>query len=93
MQPNLRSAARPRGRPRKPPGQLAPREERLIGLIAQGLTNKQIAEEMALTEASVKEYCNRLYETMGLNGSWGNPRVRAARYWILRETAAVNTPL
>jgi DNA-binding NarL/FixJ family response regulator len=50
--------------PKKDPTHLGPRELQLVELIRQGLTNKEIAYEMALTQGSVKEYIHRIFEKL-----------------------------
>ena len=58
------SADRPAGigEPELPAGEapLGPRERELLTLIAQGLSNKAIAREMALAEGTVKNYTSRI---------------------------------
>ena len=38
---------------------LTPREEQVVALVAEGLTNKDIACELALSENTIKKYCFR----------------------------------
>ena len=38
---------------------LTPREEQVVVLVAEGLTNKDIACELALSENTIKKYCFR----------------------------------
>lgn len=45
---------------------MSARERQLTALIAQGLKNKEIATEMALTEGTVKVYLSRLYRRLGI---------------------------
>ncbi|WP_168194125.1 response regulator transcription factor [Altererythrobacter sp. TH136] len=47
--------------------QLSSRERSIAGLVAQGLRNRAIAEELGLTEGTVKVYLNRLYEKLGIS--------------------------
>ena len=58
----LRAAAEPRG----PLGELTEQERRLLELIGEGLTNRQIAERMFLAEKTVKNYVSRLLAKLGL---------------------------
>jgi DNA-binding NarL/FixJ family response regulator len=44
---------------------LTPRERQLMGLLGQGLKNKEIAGAMTLTEGTVKVYLSRLFEKVG----------------------------
>lgn len=51
------------------PGELAsltPQERRILELIAQGMTNRQIGEEMFLAEKTVKNYVSSLLAKLGL---------------------------
>jgi len=45
---------------------LTPRETQLLTLVGQGLTNKEIATELSLTEGTVKFYMSRLFKKMGV---------------------------
>jgi len=55
--------------PKRPDGQrsLAPREREILGLIAAGLTNRQIAEELALSAETIKTYIERIYGKLGVH--------------------------
>ena len=46
---------------------LSPREGQLVGLIAQGLKNKEIAWTLGVTEGTIKVYLSRLYKKMGVS--------------------------
>jgi two-component system, NarL family, response regulator DevR len=45
---------------------LTPQERRILGLITDGLTNRQIAEEMFLAEKTVKNYVSNLLAKLGM---------------------------
>ncbi|EXG82497.1 response regulator [Cryptosporangium arvum] len=45
---------------------LTPQERRILELIARGLTNRQIGEEMFLAEKTVKNYVSSLLSKLGL---------------------------
>lgn len=45
---------------------LTPREREIVGLLRQGLRNKQIAVEMGITEGTVKIYLFRLFHKLGV---------------------------
>ncbi len=47
--------------------QLTPQEARLLGLLAEGLTNRAIAEQMFLSEKTVKNYVSNLLAKMGMS--------------------------
>jgi DNA-binding NarL/FixJ family response regulator len=44
---------------------LSPQERRILGLIADGLTNRQIGAEMFLAEKTVKNYVSSLLHKLG----------------------------
>lgn len=46
---------------------LAPRERQILGLIADGMSNKQIARQLGITEATVKSHCGRLFQHLGVS--------------------------
>jgi DNA-binding NarL/FixJ family response regulator len=46
---------------------LTDQERRILGYLAEGLTNRQIADEMFLAEKTVKNYVSNLLAKMGMN--------------------------
>lgn len=46
---------------------LTPQEQRILGLLADGMTNRQIADEMFLAEKTVKNYVSNLLSKMGMS--------------------------
>jgi DNA-binding NarL/FixJ family response regulator len=46
---------------------LAPREEQVVALVAEGLANKEIAHELALSEHTVKKYLFRIFDKLGIS--------------------------
>ena len=56
---------------------LTPREYEVLALLAQGLSNKEIASEMVLATSSVKQYTHRIYQKLGVNNR--QKAVQAAR--------------
>ena len=46
---------------------LTPREEQVVALVAEGLTNRQIAEELNLSEHTIKKYLFRIFEKLGIS--------------------------
>ena len=46
---------------------LSERERQLSELVAEGLRNRAIAEELGLSEGTVKVYLNRIYEKLGIS--------------------------
>ena len=47
---------------------LGPREQQILQLVADGFENKQIARELGISEATVKTYLRRIFETLGAKG-------------------------
>jgi DNA-binding CsgD family transcriptional regulator len=45
---------------------LSPRQQQVLEGIAEGLTNKQIGEELGITERTVKAYAQEVYEKLGV---------------------------
>ena len=45
---------------------LAPRERQLIGFVRQGLRNRAIAEQLGVTEGTVKTYLHAIFEKVGV---------------------------
>ena len=46
---------------------LAPRERQLIGFVRQGLRNRAIAEQLGVTEGTVKTYLHAIFEKLGVS--------------------------
>ena len=46
---------------------LTPQESAILGHLADGLTNRQIAEQMFLAEKTVKNYVSNLLAKLGMN--------------------------
>src|SRR4029079_15575856 len=68
-----RTPARVIARLRNPPPEdqrlaaLSPQERRILGLLAEGMTNPQIAQEMYLAEKTVKNYVSNLLMKLGMH--------------------------
>ena len=56
------------------------REQQIVGLLQQGMTNKQIAQELGIAEDTVKKHLHRAYKKLG---------VRRRALLILESVAAV----
>lgn len=50
------------------PALLAKREDEVAGLVAEGLSNREIAERLGLSEHTVSNYLFRMYEKLGISG-------------------------
>ncbi|HET7891639.1 MAG TPA: response regulator transcription factor [Candidatus Sulfotelmatobacter sp.] len=46
---------------------LTPREEQVVALVAEGLGNRQIADELNLSPHTVKKYVFRIFEKLGVS--------------------------
>ena len=46
---------------------LTPRDRKLVGLVARGLRNREIAEELGVTEGTVKVYLHGIFEKLGVS--------------------------
>jgi DNA-binding CsgD family transcriptional regulator len=46
---------------------LTPRELEILGLIAQGLSNREIGEKLFVSENTVKTHSSRVFEKLGVN--------------------------
>ena len=85
------AAARAADRLRRPPeederlARLTPQERRILALIADGMTNRQIASEMFLAEKTVKNYVSNLLAKLGMERRT-QAAVFAARLGGGRET-------
>lgn len=56
---------------------LTEREQEILALLGQGLSNRQIAEALFITRGTVRSHLNRIYDKTGLGG-----RSQAMRYAI-----------
>jgi two-component system nitrate/nitrite response regulator NarP len=46
---------------------LAPRERQLVDFVRQGLRNREIAEQLGVTEGTVKAYLHAIFEKLGVS--------------------------
>lgn len=60
------------------------REQRVIQLVAQGMKNREVADEIGTTEHVVKNYLRVIYDKLGL---WN--RVELALWYESRRTGPV----
>jgi two-component system response regulator DevR len=45
---------------------LAPREQRIVALVAEGKTNKEIGQALNLSPKTVKNYLHQIFEKLGI---------------------------
>ncbi len=69
--------------------ELTPREREVLALVGQGLSNKQIAARLVLSDSTVRYYCSVLHQKLFTDGIRG-ALVLAARQW--EETVKSKTP-
>ncbi len=46
---------------------MSPRERQLVGFVRQGLRNRAIAEQLGVTEGTVKTYLHAVFEKLGVS--------------------------
>jgi DNA-binding CsgD family transcriptional regulator len=46
---------------------LTPREEQVVALVADGLTNREAAHELGISEHTVKKYLLRIFDKLGIS--------------------------
>ncbi len=46
---------------------LTPREEQVVALVAEGLSNREIARQLNLSEHTIKKYMFRIFEKLGIS--------------------------
>ena len=61
-------------------GQLTRREEEIVDLVAQGLTNREISEQLNLSTHTVKNYLFRIFDKLGVSS-----RVELVLYAVQRR--------
>jgi DNA-binding NarL/FixJ family response regulator len=61
--------------PVEPPDELTPREVEVLKLVAAGLSNREIADKLVLSNATVKTHINRIFYKTG-----ARDRAQAVRY-------------
>ena len=59
---------------------LAPQEERVLALVADGLTNKEIAATMQLSDKTVKNYLSNMFQKLQISR-----RTQAATFFVKRH--------
>jgi DNA-binding NarL/FixJ family response regulator len=59
------------------PAELSPREVEVLGLVAEGLTNAQVAQRLFLSPRTVQRHLNSIYHKLGVSS-----RTAATRFAI-----------
>ena len=66
IDPELAERSKQLAKPQPGRSPLAPRERQLIGYVRQGLRNRAIAEQLGVTEGTVKTYLHAIFEKLGV---------------------------
>lgn len=56
--------------PESDEGELTLKEREIIGLVAKGLQNKEIADQLYLSESTIKTYLYRIYQKLGVKNRY-----------------------
>ncbi len=67
IDPELAQRARQLAKAVKHRASLAPRERQLISFVRKGLRNREIAEQLGVTEGTVKVYLHAVFEKLGVS--------------------------
>ncbi len=62
---------------------LTSREQQIVELVAQGMSNREVAQQLHLSEHTIKNYLFRIYDKLGVSG-----RVELAVYAVNHNAAA-----
>ena len=60
---------------------LSPRQSQIIGLIALGLSDKEIGAQLHLSHHTVRTYLDRLFQNLGCR-----TRARAVALWLTTDS-------
>ena len=67
----------PEGSAQDPYGTLTAREREVLNLLARGMSNRDIAEDLVITNKTVKNHLSRIYEKIGVHS-----RAEAIALWL-----------
>jgi DNA-binding NarL/FixJ family response regulator len=69
----------------EPLDELTPREREVLGLMAEGRTNRAIAEQMVVSERAVERHVTAIFSKLGLTTSEADHRRVLAVLAFLRD--------
>jgi DNA-binding NarL/FixJ family response regulator len=61
--------------------QLSANQLKLVQLVAQGLSNPEIAQILVINRKSVENHLSHIYDALGLSNQDGHPRVKLANWY------------
>ena len=61
------------------PAELTPREVEVLGLVAEGLTNPQVAQKLFLSPRTVQRHLNSVYRKLGVSSRAAATRLALER--------------
>jgi DNA-binding NarL/FixJ family response regulator len=70
------------------PPRLTPREESVVKLVVQGIVNREIADELRLSEHTVKNYLFRIFDKLGVSNRVELALYAVAKLQLQEESAA-----
>jgi DNA-binding NarL/FixJ family response regulator len=68
-------------------GLLSPREEQVVNLVAEGIGNREVAQQLGIKENTVKKSLLRVYDKLGVSN-----RVELVLYALTHRGAETNSP-
>jgi non-specific serine/threonine protein kinase len=69
------------------PTPLTPREDQVLALLAQGFTNKEIAEKLACSSRNIAAHCEHIYAKLHVHC-----RAQAAAHYYQRKSSPPGNP-
>lgn len=75
------------GRTRGPLQRLTPRERQVLSLMAQGLSNQDICQQLYLSSAATSKHIANIFQKLDLPPGQDNRRVRAVLTWISQQSS------
>jgi DNA-binding NarL/FixJ family response regulator len=73
-------------------GSLTPREREVVGLLCEGLRNKQIADRLAVTDVTVRHHLTSVFSKLGVSDRLGL-LLYASRHGLVRSDTFVPEPV